>query len=198
MPAADFLNRAELILTALENEEPGKAEPRARIMLSGGEMDDPVFVKAVESHGAVVVADSLCTGMRAWQGPVDEDAPECLDALCRRYFFQIPCARMIGNFPDRVADILSTIEDRKIDGVVFQRLKFCDPWGGEAHNLRLRLKKHDIPLLVLEREYGLVNSGQVKTRVQAFMEMIESKNRRTARPSENAGVQPSQGDQHAR
>jgi len=195
MPAADFIDRAELILAALESEQPGIEEPRARIMLSGGEMDDPGFVQAVESHGGVVVADSLCTGMRACQGLVDEDAADYIDALSRRYFFQVHCARMIGNFPDRVADMLNTIEDRKIDGVVFQRLKFCDPWGGEAHNLRHRLKKHDIPLLVLEREYGLVNSGQVKTRIQAFMEMIESKTRRA---SKNAKVQQSEENPHAR
>ena len=56
--------------------------------------------------------------------------------------------------------------------MVFQRLKFCDPFGGEAHNLTHRLRKLGIPLLVLEREYGSSALGQVETRVQAFMEQI--------------------------
>jgi benzoyl-CoA reductase/2-hydroxyglutaryl-CoA dehydratase subunit BcrC/BadD/HgdB len=148
------------------------------LLLAGTELDEPEFVTAIESQGAAVVADSLCYGTRTHLSPVDESAADPMDALCRRYFFQVSCARMIGNFPDRFEDLHSTVKKRKIDGVVFQRLKFCDPWGGEAHNLRRRMKEHGIPLLILEREYGLVNPGQVKTRVQAFLELIESSTRR--------------------
>ena len=99
--------------------------------------------------------------------------------LRKRYFFKVSCARMIGNFPDRFDHVLRTIKKHRIDGVVFQRLKFCDPWGGEAHNLGRRLKRHGIPVLFLDREYGHPNKGQVGTRVQAFIEMIESLTRRT-------------------
>ena len=65
--------------------------------------------------------------------------------------------------------------------MVFQRLKFCDPWGGEAHNMRHRLKELGMPFLFLEREYGRVHAGQVRTRVQAFHELIESAARRQRR-----------------
>ena len=57
-------------------------------------------------------------------------------------------------------------------------MKFCDPWGAEAHKLRLRCKRMGVPLLVIEREYGLVHAGQVRTRVQAFLEMISASNRK--------------------
>ena len=175
IPADDFIREADLLLKEVGI---GGEKPRARLLLAGTELDEPAFVEAVESQGAVVAADSLCFGTRGHRSPVDESAEDPLDALCQRYFFQTPCARMIGNFPERFDEMMETIEKRKIDGVVFQRLKFCDPWGAEGHKLRIRCKAHGIPLLILEREYGLVHAGQVRTRVQAFLEMIQAANRK--------------------
>jgi len=181
MPAEEFVKEADQLIAELEKEQPSGEKPRARLLLAGTELDEPGFVEAVESQGAVVAADSLCFGTRAHQSPVDEGAGDLFEALCQRYFFQTPCARMIGNFSERFEAMMVTIEERKIDGVVFQRLKFCDPWGAEAHKLRLRCKRVGVPLLVLEREYGLVHAGQVRTRVQAFLEMIGASARKTGR-----------------
>jgi benzoyl-CoA reductase/2-hydroxyglutaryl-CoA dehydratase subunit BcrC/BadD/HgdB len=178
MPAEDFIQAADELIAEAGKQEAGKKKPRARLLLAGGELDEPGFVEAIESQGALVAADSLCFGTRAFPGTVAEDADDPLDALSQRYFFQTPCARMIGNFPERFDAIMEAIEERKIDGVVVQRLKFCDPWGAEAHKLRLRCKRVGVPLLVLEREYGLVHAGQVRTRVQAFLEMISAANRK--------------------
>ncbi len=177
VPPSDLCRMADDLLAELRNEATGPA-PRARLLLAGSELDEPAFVEAVESQGAKVAADTLCFGTRAHHSLVDEDAGDPLDALCQRYFFQISCARMIGNFPDRFEAMMEMVEKRRIDGVVFQRLKFCDPWGAEGHKLRLRCKRMGVPLLVLEREYGLVHKGQVKTRVQAFLEMIGGSKRK--------------------
>jgi benzoyl-CoA reductase subunit C len=181
MPAEEFIKAADELLAEAGQKEAGKKKPRARLLLAGGELDEPGFVEAIESQGAVVAADTLCFGTRAFPEAVEEDAGDPLDALCQKYFFQTPCARMIGNFPERFDALMETVEKRKIDGVVFQRLKFCDPWGAEAHKLRLRCKRVGVPLLVLEREYGLVHAGQVRTRVQAFLEMISAGQRKTGR-----------------
>ena len=62
--------------------------------------------------------------------------------------------------------------------MVFQRLTFCDPWGGEAHHLAIRLRDAGVPFLPLEREYGTSAVGQVRTRVQAFVEQIAAARRR--------------------
>lgn len=180
-PPSEFLDMADGLLADLEGFEPATDAPRARFLLAGNELDEPDFVAALESQGAVVAADTLCFGMRAHAANVDEGTPDPLDAICRRYFFKVSCARMIHNFPDRLEALMEVVRERAIDGVVFQRLKFCDPWGGEAHNLRHRLKEAGVPFLFLEREYGQVHAGQVRTRVQAFHELIESAARRKAR-----------------
>jgi benzoyl-CoA reductase/2-hydroxyglutaryl-CoA dehydratase subunit BcrC/BadD/HgdB len=61
----------------------------------------------------------------------------------------------------------------KVDGVIFQKIRYCDLWGGEAIYLEKTLKELNIPLLSIEREYRLSGVGQLKTRIQAFLERIE-------------------------
>ena len=180
-PPAVFLEMADSLLTDLEAAQGPGDPPRARFLLGGTELDEPAFVSALESQGGAVVADTLCFGSRAHQALVDEASDDPLEAVCRRYFFQLSCARMIGNFEDRLVSLTALCEERNVEGVVFQRLKFCDPWGGEAHNMRHRLKELGMPFLFLEREYGRVHAGQVRTRVQAFHELIESAARRQRR-----------------
>lgn len=153
--------------------------PRARVLLIGAELDDPRYVATIESAGAGVVADELCFGSRSVLDPIDPDCPDPLDAIARAYFFRRSCARMIGDFPRRWATIREHVQRDRIDGAIFQRLLFCDPWGADQHNVMLR-SKGEIPVLFLTREYGVVPTGQLRTRVQAFVERIESSARRPA------------------
>jgi benzoyl-CoA reductase subunit C len=142
-------------------------------VLVGAELDEPRYVQVIENEGALVVADQLCFGTRSVLAPLDEAAADPLDAIARSYFFQPSCARMIGAFPDRWDALRSMLRVARADGVVFERLVFCDPWGAEQHNLTRRCTEHGIPLLALTREYGIVPTGQLRTRVQAFVERIE-------------------------
>lgn len=186
LPPEVFVEQADALLAVVEDDPPAPRAGRARLLLAGGELDEPGLIEAIESQGAEVVADTLCAGGRSYDVPVPEGSDDPLDAICRRYFFQVSCARMIGNFPDRVEALMARCAERGVDGVVFQRLTFCDPWGGEVHNLRHRLKPLGMPMLVLEREYGRVPTGQVRTRVQAFLELIESGARREEKGQSDA------------
>jgi benzoyl-CoA reductase/2-hydroxyglutaryl-CoA dehydratase subunit BcrC/BadD/HgdB len=76
-------------------------------------------------------------------------------------------------FRDRFKSLLDTVSDYNAEGLIFQRIKFCQLWGAEYHNLLEACREVKIPLLSLEREYGVISTGQIKTRVQAFLEKIE-------------------------
>jgi benzoyl-CoA reductase/2-hydroxyglutaryl-CoA dehydratase subunit BcrC/BadD/HgdB len=173
LPPAVFANLAERLIEGL-NDRAGMDSPRGRLALIGGEMDEPRYVEAIESQGALVVADLLCFGSRSILGPIDEEAADPLEAIGRIYFFSPSCARMIGDFPNRWAKLKELIKTARVDGLIFERIIFCDPWAGELHNIINRTKKEgDFPILSLQREYGVVPTGQLKTRVQAFLEKIE-------------------------
>lgn len=184
----DFIALADPLLEALA-QSPGLDPGRARVVLVGAELDEPAYVSVIESQGALVVADRLCFGARSVLPPVGVSASEGsepgagarasqgadpMDVLGRAYFFRPSCARMIGDFDARHAAILSLSREARADGVIFERLMFCDPWGADQHNLGHRAKEEGaLPVLFLTREYGIVPSGQLRTRVQAFVERLE-------------------------
>ena len=173
LPPTVFADLADRLLDALK-ERPGLDSSRGRLLLVGAELDEPEFVEAVESQGALVVADLLCFGARSVLEVIDEQAPDPLDAIGRAYFFRPSCARMIGDFPNRWENVKQLATTARADGLIFERVMFCDPWGAELHNMMLRAEKEDtLPVLSLSREYNIVPTGQVKTRVQAFVEKIE-------------------------
>jgi benzoyl-CoA reductase/2-hydroxyglutaryl-CoA dehydratase subunit BcrC/BadD/HgdB len=142
-----------------------------RLMISGSELDDPDHVKLIESCGATVVIDDLCNGSRYFGELVDEKAIDPLEALAQRYLDRFPCARMRPQ-QIRVDHLQKLARDYKIDGLIYENIKFCGPYGGVFPIIRRAFKELDIPVLNLQRDYSGGGSGQVKTRVQAFLEQI--------------------------
>jgi len=148
---------------------------RARIMLIGSVLTNPEFIKAIEDQGGLVVTDELCTSTRYWGDPVVLDgAKSPLEAISRRYLNNFPCARMFPS-DERFNRILNFARDFKVDGVISQIVRYCVPYCHDLPLLTKRLKAQGIPTLALDVEYGTSGSGQIQTRVQAFLEMLEAK-----------------------
>jgi benzoyl-CoA reductase subunit C len=172
MPKQPYNELLRRLLSELDDGE-GESNYRARLMLVGGLLDDPAYVNVIEDLGGLVVTDSLCFGTRIFWNQVDEQAEDPMEAIARYYLRErIPCARMLGEHPRRLEFTREMLDTFKVDGVVFQRLKFCDLWGGEGYMLRRALRESGVPVLSLEREYVLSGLGQLRTRVQAFLESI--------------------------
>lgn len=170
MPRDKFIKMADELLASLENLVPS-TRPRARIVIIGGELDEPEFVRVIEGQGAQVVGDNTCFGTRNSSQLVPE-AGDPFEMMCRHYFYNVSCARTVGGFSARFEQIEKLIRECNADGVIFQKMKFCDVWGSDQHKCINRFKLKGRPLLVLDREYGVGGSGQVKTRTQAFLETL--------------------------
>jgi len=168
----DFNRQLRDLLAALDQRE-GISNYSARIMIAGGLYDDPEHVRIIEDLGGLVVTDTLCFGSRCfWQSvPISQDP--LLD-LASAYLTHPSCSRMTDGLHQRNEYMKNMIEKFNVDGVIFQRIRYCDLWGGEMYNVQQQLKKLGIPMLCLEREYALGGTGQLKTRVQAFLELIGS------------------------
>ena len=151
----------------------GHSGHRARLMVAGGELDNPEYMEVIESQGGLVVTDALCFGSRLMWRDVDEAIDDPLTALAWYYVAdRPPCARMYTRYGERLEYIRSMVREFGVDGVVFVRLTFCELWGFEQYSLAADLRRLDIPLLCLDREYSQTNAGQVRTRVQAFLEEL--------------------------
>ena len=148
---------------------------RARLMLVGSVLTNPEFINCIEEQGGLVVTDELCTSTRYWGDPIVlEGAKSPLEAIARRYLNNFPCARMFPS-DERFKRIIDYALDFRVEGVVSEIIRYCVPYAHDLPLLTKRLQEHGIPVLALDVEYGTSGSGQVQTRVQAFLEMIEAK-----------------------
>lgn len=150
---------------------------RARLMLVGSVLTNAEFVRFIEEQGGMVVTDELCTSTRYWGDPVvlDKGIP-LTEAVSRRYLNNFPCARMFPS-EERFNRIIQAALDFGVDGVISETIRYCVPYAHDLPLLEKRLREHGIPMLSLDIEYGTSGSGQIKTRVQAFIEMLEAKRR---------------------
>ncbi len=155
--------------TAEESE--GISGYRARLMITGSGLDDPEYTGVIESQGALVVADRYCTGSFPGLEPVGTSG-DIFEALARRSLEVNRCPRMMEGFNSRANYIAEIAEEYRADGVIIESIKFCDTWGVESSALTDKLRAKGIPVLRLEREYRQSGEGQLRTRVQAFIESM--------------------------
>jgi benzoyl-CoA reductase/2-hydroxyglutaryl-CoA dehydratase subunit BcrC/BadD/HgdB len=173
MPKDKYNELLRELLGAIVDQD-GQADYRARLMIVGSGLDDSHFVKLFEDLGGLVVTDYLCYGTREFWYSVDETAGDPLEALARfNLRDRLPCQRMVGQYPRTLAFIKDMREQFKVDGVVFARMKFCDVYASVSLLLGRDMREASIPFLELEREYVLGGIGQHRTRIQAFLEIIE-------------------------
>jgi bzd-type benzoyl-CoA reductase N subunit len=172
MPKEQFNEYLRELLDELAKSE-GNLKSRARLMVTGSVMNNPEFIRSIEDLGGMVVTDELCTSTRYWSDPVVLENRPPLEAISRRYLNNFPCARMVPS-DERFDRILKLVEDYRVDGVISQIIRYCVPYAHDLPLLTERLKKAGIPTLALDVEYGTSGSGQISTRVQAFLEMLET------------------------
>jgi benzoyl-CoA reductase subunit C len=152
-------------------------ECRARLMITGSILTNPELIKTIEGQGAAVVTDELCSSTRYWSDPIAiNDAQPPLHAISQRYLNNFPCARMFPS-EERFNRIVKQVNDFRVDGVVSQIIRYCVPYAHDLPLLTQRLEAQGIPTLALDVEYGTSGSGQIQTRVQAFLEMLGAKAR---------------------
>ncbi len=149
-----------------------------RLMLSGCPMAVPNWKLpfVIESSGAVVVGEESCIGTRNTRdlvGESGETVEEMIDAVCDRYM-KIDCACFTPN-TERLDNITGMARELKADGVIHYALMFCQPYGHEALKVEKALQKADIPMLSIETDYSMEDVAQLKTRVEAFVEMVGGK-----------------------
>ncbi len=145
---------------------------RTRLMILGSILTNSTWIESLESMDAVVVTDELCTGTRYFWEQVQTGLPP-MEALARHYFNRPPCARFQPS-ERRFGHIFNMIEQYNVHGIVSEIVRYCVPYGHDKPLLNERLVERGIPVLELDLEYGQAGSGQVRTRAEAFVEMLQT------------------------
>ena len=167
-------------LAELKTREPDEKSPyRARVVMVGSEIDDPDLIRLTEEAGAYVAADCYCLGSFPERTEIKlTDREDILTQICRHYMEKGQCPRFMNTekIKERQAYVDMLAREYKADGIIYQQIKFCDYWGYErAHAGEVMCETYGYPVLSVDRPYVVGNSGQLRTRVQAFVESIEIK-----------------------
>jgi benzoyl-CoA reductase subunit C len=161
------------LLSQLLNESGNRSDfPQegVRLLVTGSVMDNTELVKLIESVGGNVVADDWCTGSRYFWNPVDSNG-DPLKAIARRYLDKVPSSFMYQH-EQRFKHVQELAKQFEVEGVIMFVIKYCDTHMFDAPLLRDELKAMGLPVLYLEWEHSMSGFAGLKTRVEAFIEMV--------------------------
>ena len=152
---------------------------RVRVVLAGGENDDPDFTKLIEDCGAFVVADRYCFGSLPGREEIEiSEGETALSAIARHYIETNECPRFMN--PEKVHGrkqyLKKLSEEYHADGLIVQQMKFCEYWEYERmYCQHVMESEYGLPCMGIEKEYINTSTGQLRTRFQAFVEALEMK-----------------------
>jgi benzoyl-CoA reductase/2-hydroxyglutaryl-CoA dehydratase subunit BcrC/BadD/HgdB len=171
----DPLAAKERLAEALGDMAGREGPPSTPRLLLLAELAAPAgLVRLVEAHGAQVVAEDSDLDERdvAEAVPTEADTVEgLLRALANAYLFKPPGPRM-RDLTRRFEYLSRLVAERGVQAVICAYSKFCDLFLAEFPSLKAHLEGLGVPVLLLELEDEAL-SGQHRTRVEAFLEMME-------------------------
>jgi bcr-type benzoyl-CoA reductase subunit C len=168
------------VLAEIGRRERSQLKKGARLFMDGACIDNIELIKLVEELGGNVVADTICNGARDYFPRTDE-VGNPMHALAHRYLDKINCPKTYrenktgtfeGDMASRFGDIGAYVKEFKVNGAILYVYKYCDPFGFEVPARKAYYQSIHVPLLHLEDVYSAGTMGQLRTRIQAFLEMI--------------------------
>jgi benzoyl-CoA reductase subunit C len=150
-----------------------------RIMIVADQIDNIAIPEIIEKADASLVMDDISIGSKIYWPDVDITS-DPIQGIAERYLRKIKVATTyIGsgntyqeNLEARFGHLRQYIDQFKIDGVILVIYKYCDPYGFEVPAMKSFIESAGASVLYLEDEYSASTMGRLKTRIEAFLEMI--------------------------
>lgn len=170
-----WMENFEKLIKELE-AKPKNEKDSIKLLITGAPIIWPNWklLTVIEQTGATIVGDTLCTGTERLFNPVEVDEwtyDGMLRALSVKYLFPSICPCFIDN-SEHIDRIMELTEDFKTDGVVYHTLRLCQQVDMEYNHISAVLKQKNIPLINITTDYSLEDEEQIKTRIEAFLEML--------------------------
>jgi benzoyl-CoA reductase/2-hydroxyglutaryl-CoA dehydratase subunit BcrC/BadD/HgdB len=174
---AGYLMDRERYLELLGNllnallEKPEESDPLVPVFLSGNMIHSDSFFSFIEEAGAVIVQDDLCSGNRFLRLMVPEDI-DPIEGLTDRYFTSFLCPTKYKGVHAHAETLLREVQKSGAKGLIFLLYKYCENHFFDYPDLKQALESKGVPTLLLEVEDPSYSIGQLKIRIQAFVEML--------------------------
>lgn len=173
-PVQEFTQALRPIIDEAKARKDTGSRSSARLMLVGSEVDDISLIKTIEESGASLVMDDTCVGSRNfWHDVATDISP--LQALAEHYLGDVYCPRTYkgGMAENRFRYLVDYSSEFSCQGVILDIMQYCDTYELDVPSMRDYLEKNGLKVLVIDDAYSARYVGQMKTRVQAFVEMID-------------------------
>jgi benzoyl-CoA reductase/2-hydroxyglutaryl-CoA dehydratase subunit BcrC/BadD/HgdB len=164
-------DRLSGVVDLIDTQNPEADSAGKRLVLTGGVCSMPEIYQPIEDAGATVVWDDFCTGSRYFDGKIDPEG-DLLNSIGQRYFNRTICPAKHRDCLSRGDRLLKMVENTRAQGVIFVLLKFCDPHAFDYPYIKELLDRAGIPSLLLEIEDQQTTLEQLKTRLEAFIELL--------------------------
>ena len=159
------------LLDTLGSKVSKEADRRIKVFISGTYLEPLEIADYIEENGGTIVGDDLKNGSRYFDGNVLEEG-DLLQNLVERQLSKIPSASFDTSVNPRKHFLVKDLQEKNADGVILLHLKYCEPENFDYYDMKQALEKAGIPVQKIETEFGETSLGQLRTRVQAFMEML--------------------------
>ncbi len=170
MPKAEFNPSLKNLIEKASENQKREIKKRPRVMIVGSLLRSERVIEIIEGAGAKVVVDDLCFGRRYFEFNVEE-SDDLLTSLSKGYLSKVPCARMKDSHL-RLMESERLVEEYRVEGIIYLTLKFCDNHLYDYPLFRDYFQRKGIPFLQIEDDFKGENVGQLRTRIEAFLEVI--------------------------
>ena len=165
----------ESVYHELQKKLQFSADPMPRLLLIGPNIGngDYKILGLVKEAGGEIVVEELCEGIRYyWQ--CIENSGDLFQCLAKGYLRdRLPCAFMMSSAKKRFDFSMQLIEDFSISGVIWYELLNCETYDAESYFFTQRIREKNIPMLLIESDYSMADVGQLRTRIEAFIEVVK-------------------------
>ena len=181
MPVEAFNELLSITIEDVESRQGHPEQKAVRLLIYGSEIGDASLIELIEECGANVVIDDLCWGTRNFWHDV-EISEDPFDGLAEHYLGDITCPRTHKertgthqqDLENRFGYLMDLARDFTSNGAIVCVNMCCDTFEMDAPDVKDYLQSEDLPVLRFEFDYSVASFQQLRTRIQAFVEMITS------------------------
>ena len=178
LPVGESSSLLESVAQEVRKRGAVTAGKRPRILLMGDQIDHAAIPEIIEGAGAWNVMDDISIGSKIYWPDVD-GSDEPVHSIAERYLRKLKLPTLVDSgiayhesLETRFGHLRRFIQEFEVDGVVLITYKFCDPYGFEVPTVKSFIESGGTPVLYLEDEYSTSTLPRMKTRIEAFLEMI--------------------------
>jgi len=178
LPVEESTAMIRSVTQEVRDRKPLPDSKPARIMLIGGQIDEVAIPEIIEGADAWLVMDDITIGGKMYWPDVDM-GPDPVRAIAERYLRKLKLPTLVDSglayqdsLQSRFGHLKQHISEFKVNGAILVVYRYCDPYGFDVPAIKKYIESMGVPVLYIEDEYSMSTVPRMRTRIEAFLEMI--------------------------